>query len=146
MALSEQNIEQLRARIIEILVKDSVLCEFWSAMPECNVFQHENSDFFKHVQVTVFLKEMLVTGLNVAAVVKRLALLVRPHIESVDEVRALAGWIGAGDSPERYCRVLRFSILKEEMANSLLESLFRHFGEEYFNEEGISFLRYCPLQ
>jgi hypothetical protein len=145
MVPTQHNMEELKARIVEALMNDSFLFPLWSGQPECDVFPHDNSDYFKHVLVTVFLNERVLNRVNIGAVIKRIAELVRPLIQLADDICALAGWIGSGDSRERYFRVLRFCITKEGMENPLLDSLSRHFGEEYFNEEGISFLRYHPL-
>jgi hypothetical protein len=138
--------EDIKASIVRDLTRDTILCSFWSGEPECNIYSHEDSDYFKHVQVTVFLKEYLINAVNVGGIVKRMAKLVRPHIQFVDELCAFAGWIGGGDTSDKYFRVLRFSVLKEAMESPLLDSLSSHFGEEYFNERGVSFLRYYPLR
>jgi hypothetical protein len=145
MTHSEYDIGKLKTELVETLAEDSILCQYWSGKPECDVFPDKNSDFYKHVLTTVFLRENVVSGETLAMVIKRQAELVRPHIQVVDEIVALAGWIGAGNTSDRYVRVLRFAVQKEAMDSPLLNSLSGHFSEEYFDEGGISFLRYYPL-
>jgi len=142
----QHNMEEIKARIVDAFASDPFLCQFWSGKPECDVLPEQNGDYFKHVLATVFVRESVLNGVNVGAIIKRMAELVRPHIESVDELCALVGWIGAGDTSDRHYRVLKYSVMKDSLANPLLDLLSRYFDDEYFNDEGISFVRYCPLK
>ncbi len=145
MLMTEQKMEELKARIIVALGSDSLLSPFWSGKPECDVFPIEGNDGLKSLLVTVFLKESVINRETVGKTVNRIAELVRPQMQLVQELRQLTGWIGGGDSSERYFRVLRFAVLKEALESPTLQSLPQHLPDEYFNEGGVSFLRYCPL-
>jgi hypothetical protein len=143
--MTEHEIEQLNARVIATLGRDPFLSPFWSGMPECNVFPYLQSDHLKELLVTVFLKESVINRGTVAMVVSRIAKLVQPEIQSVEELRILAGWVGGGDSSDRYFRVIRFAVRKEALESPILQSLAQHLSEESFKEGGIAFHRYFPL-
>src|SRR5438132_13398865 len=121
MPMTEQEMEELKAWIIDVLAGDQLLNTFWSGKPECDVFPYQNSDYLKIVLTTVFLKESVINRENVGTVFNSIVELVRPQMQLIQELRALPGWISGRDSSDRYFRGLRFGVLKEALQSPTLQ-------------------------
>ncbi len=137
--------DEYKAAISRLLSEDSFLVSLWSGTPECDIFPYQQSGHLKALLVTVFLKEAVINRETVGNVISRIAGVVGPQMQQISEFRVLEGWIGGGDSSDRYFRIMRFAILQEALGSPSLQFLAQHMHEEYYTQEGISFLRYYPL-